>query len=75
MTFLPFDDGAALASALESFLAAAAPRNRQVERNLAYCASAQLRAVVDGYLDDIEGLDGGRYRGRMTVEMTSSVRS
>lgn len=75
MTFLQFDDAGRLAAALEAFLAAPRARDAQIERNLAYCENARMRSVVDGYLDEIEALAGGRYRGRMTVEMTSSVRS
>jgi hypothetical protein len=75
MTFLQFDDAGRLAAAIEAFLATPGVRDAQIERNLAYCEKATMRSVVDGYLDEIEALAAGRYRGRMTVEMTSSVRS
>ncbi len=75
MTFLKFEDPALLASELAAFLAEPVAHAAQIRHNLAYCDTVRMGDIVDAYLDEIERLDTVRYRGRMTVEMTSSVRS
>ena len=76
MTFADIDDPSTFASDLAAFLAAdPAAREADTAHNLAYCAAVAMPRVVDAYLDEIEQLDRARYQGRITVEMTSSVRS
>jgi glycosyltransferase involved in cell wall biosynthesis len=76
MTFADMEDASAFAPVLAAFLAAhPASRAADSSHNLAYCADVAMPRVVDAYLDEIEQISRTRYQGRMTVEMTSSVRS
>ena len=76
MTFAPIEDASVFAPALAAFLAEdPALRAADTAHNLAYCATVAMPKVVETYLDEIEQISRARYQGRITVEMTSSVRS
>lgn len=76
MTFAAIEDTSAFASQLAAFLAAGpAAHAADVAHNLSYCAGVSMPRVVDSYLDEIEEMCRETYQGRITVEMTSSVRS